>query len=119
MSSEAGLRVNKQPCCTEYKVKDLNLIYFLIGAVVMFLGLVGIGITQPRGTSVTLWCFLYVAISVIFDGFVIAALIFQYSWLIEALLGASAGAATGLGFHSAHHVLEERRTTTKTSDVKA
>ena len=101
-----------------YKVKDLNLIYFLIGAVVMFLGLVGIGITQPRGTSVTLWCFLYVAISVIFDGLVIVALIFQYPWLIEALLGASAGAATGLGIHSAHHVLEERRNP-KASDVKA
>ena len=86
-----------------------DLIYALIGGIIMFFGLVGIGITQPRGTSVPLWCFFYVLISVIFDGLVIVALVFPSTQLINSLLGASAGAATGLGVHSAHHVIEERR----------
>ena len=98
-------------------VKGVIGIYALIGALVMLFGLVGIGITQPRGTSITLWCFFYVIISVIFDGLVVVALMFQYSVLIEALLGASAGAATGLGIHSANHVLEERKSA-KASNVK-
>ncbi len=95
-------------------VKDLDLVIALIGALVMLFALFGIGITQPRGTSIAHWCFLYVTISVIFDGLVIMALVFQYPGLVEAVLGASAGAATGLGIHTTHHVLEERKTS-KTS----
>ncbi len=90
-------------------VKDLDLIYALIGALVMLFALMGIGITQPRGTSVALWSFLYAAISVVFDGLVIVALTLPIPGLVEAVLGASAGAATGLGSHTAHHVLEERK----------
>ena len=87
-----------------------SLIYALIGALIMLFVLVGIGITQPRGTSVAFWCFLYVSISVGFGAFVVLALIFQNPILLEVLLGASAGATTGLGIHSAHHILEERKT---------
>lgn len=57
------------------------------------------------------WCFLYVVIAVVFDGLVITALLFQNTVLIELLLGLSAGAATGLGIHTAHHVLDERKST--------
>lgn len=73
--------------------------------------LVGIGITQPRRTSTLLWCLFYLVISVVFDGLVVAALLFQNTVLVELLLGLSAGAATGLGIHVAHHVLEERKST--------
>jgi len=31
----------------------------------------------------------------------------EYAWLTEILLGLSAGAATGLAFHVAHHISEE------------
>ena len=81
----------------------------------MFCVLVGIGITQPRRTSIAIWCLFYVIIAVIFDGLVVLALLFQYPTLVEALLGASAGAATGLGIHSAHHVFEERKSTKASS----
>ena len=86
-----------------------GLIYALLGALVMFFVLVGIGITQPRGTNVIIWCLFYVIIAVIFDGLIVFALLFRVQLLIEILLGASAGAATGLGIHSAHHIIEERR----------
>ena len=73
--------------------------------------LVGIGINQPRGTSVKMWCYGYLAISIVFDILVVLALINQnapeFDWLAETLLGLSAGAATGLAIHVAHHISEE------------
>ncbi|MCX8150898.1 MAG: hypothetical protein N3D85_05305 [Candidatus Bathyarchaeota archaeon] len=84
-------------------------IYALIGFLVMFGFLVGIGINQPRGVSVKTWCYGYLAISVIFDILVVITLFnsAQYVWLTNLLLGLSAGAATGLGIHVAHHISEE------------
>ncbi len=84
-----------------------SLIYALIGAVALFCVLVAIGITQPRGTSVRVWCFFYLAIAVFFDGLVVVALWYEHTNLIQILLGASAGAATGLAIHVAHHIFEE------------
>ena len=77
----------------------------------MFGALVGIGINAPRGTSTKLWCYGYLGISVVFDILVVLALLNQgsslFSYLAELLLGLSAGAATGLAIHVAHHILEE------------
>jgi hypothetical protein len=87
------------------------VIYALVGALAMLGVLVGIGINQPRRTSTLLWCFFYLIIAVVFDGLVVAALLFQNTVLVELLLGLSAGAATGLGIHVTHHVLEERKST--------
>ena len=85
------------------------MIYALIGAVVMLVVLVGIGINQPRGTSIKTWCYGYLAIALFFDGLVILALVNQYAPLIETLLGLSAGAATGLAIHVIHHISEEEK----------
>ena len=75
----------------------------------MFGVLVGIGINQPRGTSMKTWCYGYLAIALIFDGLVVIGLIYyyQYEVLVQLLLGLSAGAATGLAIHVAHHITEE------------
>ena len=85
------------------------MIYALIGFLIMFGVLVGIGINQPRGTSVKTWCYGYLAISIGFDVLVVFALLnaSQYVWLTNLLLGLSAGAATGLAIHVAHHISEE------------
>ena len=85
------------------------MIYALIGFLAMLGVLVGIGINQPRGTSVKTWCYGYLAISVIFDILVVLALLYtaQLAWLTETLLGLSAGSATGLAVHVAHHISEE------------
>ena len=71
--------------------------------------LVGIGINQPRGTSVKMWCYGYLAIALVFDALVVLALLnlSHFTWLTDLLLGLSAGAATGLAFHVAHHISEE------------
>jgi ABC-type Co2+ transport system permease subunit len=84
-------------------------VYALIGFLIMFGVLVGIGINQPRGTSMKTWCYGYLAISIGFDVLVIITLVnaSQYVWLNNLLLGLSAGAATGLGIHVAHHIAEE------------
>ena len=84
-------------------------IYALIGFLVMLGVLVGIGINQPRGTSVKMWCYGYLAIALVFDALVVLALLnlSQFTWLTDLLLGLSAGAATGLAFHVAHHISEE------------
>jgi hypothetical protein len=88
-----------------------SLIYALIGFLTMLGVLVGIGINQPRGTSIKTWCYGYLVISVVFDALVVLALINQsapqYAWLTETLLGISAGSATGLAIHVAHHISEE------------
>jgi hypothetical protein len=89
------------------------VIYALIGAVVMLVVLVGIGINQPRGTSIKTWCYGYLAIALVFDILVVLALINQnapqYASLTETLLGLSAGAATGLAIHVTHHISEEEK----------
>ena len=79
----------------------------LIGFLIMFVVLVGIGINQPRGTSVKTWCYGYLTIALIFDALVVVGLIYQNESLIQFLLGLSAGAATGLAIHVAHHIIEE------------
>ncbi len=75
----------------------------------MFGMLVGIGINKPRGLSVKQWCYGYLGISVIFDILVVLALVAAADlvWLTNLLLGLSAGAATGLAIHVAHHISEE------------
>ena len=83
------------------------MIYALVGFLVMLGVMVGIGINQPRGTSIKTWCYGYLAIAVVFDILVVLALFYQVGWLTELLLGLSAGAATGLAFHVAHHISEE------------
>ncbi len=83
------------------------LIYALIGFIVMLVVLVAIGINQPRGTSIKTWCYGYLAISVVFDILVVFALYTQVASLTNLLLGLSAGAATGLAIHVAHHISEE------------
>jgi len=74
----------------------------------MFGYLVGIGINKPRGMSFKTWCYGYLGVSVVFDVLVAVALIewSQLTWLSNLLLGLSAGAATGLAFHVAHHIQE-------------
>jgi len=83
------------------------LIYALIGFLIMFSVLVGIGINQPRGISVKTWCYGYLAIALVFDALVVVGLIYQNELLIQLLLGLSAGSATGLAIHVAHHISEE------------
>jgi hypothetical protein len=75
----------------------------------MFGYLVGIGINKPRGMSVKTWCYGYLGVSVVFDLIVVVAVAGspQFSWLTNLALGLSAGAATGLAFHVAHHISEE------------
>jgi hypothetical protein len=84
-------------------------IFALIGFLIMLGVLLGIGINQPRGVSVKTWCYGYLAISIVFDILVVIALASgsQLAWLTNLLLGLSAGAATGLGIHVAHHISEE------------
>ena len=94
------------------------MIYALIGFLIMLGVLVGIGINQPRVTSIKMWCYGYLAISIIFDILVILALLNQYAWLTEILLGLSAGAATGLAIHVAHHISEENQHDEKTEIKK-
>jgi hypothetical protein len=95
-------------------------IYALIGFLIMFGVLVGIGINQPRGTSVKTWCYGYLAISIGFDILVILALVnsSQYIWLTNLLLGLSAGAATGLAIHVVHHISEEAEHDEKAKEKK-
>jgi hypothetical protein len=88
----------------------------------MLVILLGIGINQPRGISVKAWCYGYLVISVVFDVLVVLAVINQnspqYAPLTETLLGLSAGAATGLAIHVAHHISEEGRKDEKTETKK-
>jgi hypothetical protein len=84
-------------------------IYALVGFLIMFGYLSGIGINKPRGMSVKTWCFGYLGVSLVFDLLVVAALASapEFVWLTNLILGLSAGAATGLAFHVAHHISEE------------
>jgi hypothetical protein len=88
---------------------SFDFVFALIGFLVMLGVLLGIGINQPRGVSVKTWCYGYLAISIVFDILVVIAVASssQLAWLTNLLLGLSAGAATGLGIHVAHHISEE------------
>jgi len=83
-------------------------IFAIVGFLIMFGMLVGIGINQPRGTSMKTWCYGYFAIAIGFDLLVVLALVSgaDFAWLTNLLLGLSAGAATGLAIHVAHHISE-------------
>ena len=82
-------------------------IYALIGFLIMFGLLGGIGINKPRGMSVKMWCVGYLAVALVFDALVVLGLVGQYAPLNNLLLGLSAGAATGLAIHVMHHINEE------------
>ena len=82
-------------------------IYALIGFLIMFGFLGGIGINKPRGMSVKMWCVGYLGVSLVFDALVVLGLIGQYVSVTDLLLGLSAGAATGLALHVMHHINEE------------
>ena len=86
---------------------DFNLIYALVGFLIMLGILGGIGINKPRGMSVKMWCVGYLVVALGFDALVVLGLVGQYSWLNNLLLGLSAGAATGLAIHVMHHINEE------------
>ncbi len=86
---------------------SFDLIYALVGFLIMFGILGGIGINKPRGMSVKTWCIGYLAVAVGFDILVVLGLISGISPLINLLIGLSAGAATGLALHVMHHINEE------------
>jgi len=91
----------------KYLELSFDLIYALIGFLVMFGMLGGIGINKPRGMSVKKWCVGYLVIAIGFDVLVILGLVGNYTPLNNLLLGLSAGAATGLAIHVLHHIDEE------------
>jgi hypothetical protein len=86
---------------------SFDLVYALVGFLIMFGFLGGIGINKPRGMSVKMWCAGYLAVAIGFDVLVIVGLVGQYNWLNNLLIGLAAGAATGLGIHVMHHISEE------------
>jgi hypothetical protein len=86
---------------------SFDLVYALIGFLIMFGILGGIGINKPRGMSVKMWCAGYLVIAIGFDILVVLGLVGNYAPLNNLLLGLSAGAATGLAIHVIHHIDEE------------
>jgi|GEM_PF-819349 len=88
-----------------------KVIYALAGFLAMIGILSVIGINQPRRASIKTWCYGYLLIAVTFDVLVVLALLNRniptYESLTELFLGLSAGAATGLAIHVAHHIREE------------
>ena len=90
-------------------MKNLNFdwIFAVIGFIVMFGYLGGIGINKPRGMSVKMWCVGYLAMALVFDVLVVLGLVGNYAPLNDLLIGLSAGAATGLAIHVMHHINEE------------
>lgn len=86
---------------------SFDWIYTLLGFLIMFGLLGGIGINKPRGMSVKMWCVGYLSIALSFDVLVVLGLVGQFAWLNGLLLGLSAGAATGLALHVMHHINEE------------
>ena len=91
----------------DFDVNSINLIFALVGFLIMLGMLGGIGINKPRGMSVKMWCVGYLAVALGFDALVVLGLVGLYSWLNNLLLGLSAGAATGLAIHVMHHISEE------------
>ena len=88
---------------------SFDLIYALIGFLIMFGILGSIGMQNPRGMSVKMWCAGYLSIAIVFDIVVVFGLIAQYTWLLDLLIGLSAGAATGLAIHVYHDMNEEHQ----------
>jgi hypothetical protein len=86
---------------------DFNLLFALVGFLIMLGMLGGIGINKPRGMSVKMWCVGYLAVALGFDVLAVVGLIGGYKWLTYLLVGLSAGAATGLALHVMHHINEE------------
>ena len=86
---------------------SFDLIYALVGFLIMFGILGGIGINKPRGMSVKMWCVGYLAVAVGFDIVAVIGLVSGIAPLINLLVGLSAGAATGLALHVMHHINEE------------
>ncbi len=82
-------------------------IFALIGFLIMFGFLGGIGINKPRGMSVKMWCAGYLGVALVFDALVVLGLVGQIAAVTDLLLGLSAGAATGLAIHVMHHINEE------------
>jgi hypothetical protein len=91
----------------EIDANTINLIVALVGFIIMFGYLGGIGINKPRGMSMKTWCAGYLAIAVVFDVLAVIGMAFGYTWLTYLLVGLAAGASTGLAFHVAHHISEE------------
>jgi hypothetical protein len=85
----------------------INLILALVGFLIMFGYLGGIGINKPRGMSMKTWCAGYLGIAIVFDVLAVIGMVFGYAWLTYLLVGLAAGASTGLAFHVAHHISEE------------
>ena len=86
---------------------NFDWIYALVGFLIMFGVLCGIGIEKPRGMSVKMWCVGYLAVAVVFDVLVVFGLVRDNAPLNDLLIGLSAGAATGLALHVMHHINEE------------
>jgi hypothetical protein len=84
-----------------------NLIYALIGFLIMFSILGGIGINKPRKMSAKTWCIGYLAVAISFDILAVLGLVSSYTPLNNLLIGLAAGAATGLALHVMHHINEE------------
>ncbi len=87
-----------------------DLIWALVGFLIMFGMLAGIGINEPKfGLTMKQWCYGYLGIAVVFDVLVVLSLVggSEFVWLTNLMLGLSAGAATGLAIHVAHHISEE------------
>jgi hypothetical protein len=91
----------------ELDANMINLILALVGFLIMFGYLGGIGINKPRGMSMKTWCAGYLGIAIIFDVLAIIGMVFGYTWLTYLLVGLAAGASTGLALHVAHHISEE------------
>ena len=89
------------------KLIPFDLIYALIGFLIMLGILGGIGINKPRGMSTKTWCIGYLAVALSFDTLVILGLTNNYTPLNNLLIGLAAGAATGLAIHVMHHINEE------------
>ena len=88
---------------------NFDFIYALVGFLIMFGILGSIGMQNPRGMSVKMWCAGYLSIAIAFDIIVVFGLIAQYIWLLDLLVGLSAGAATGLAIHVSHDMNEEHQ----------
>ncbi|MCL1978474.1 MAG: hypothetical protein FWG55_10325 [Candidatus Bathyarchaeota archaeon] len=86
---------------------SFDLVYALIGFLIMLGILGGIGINKPRGMSVKTWCIGYLTVAIGFDILVVLGLVGNYAPLNNLLIGLSAGAATGLAVHVMHHIDEE------------
>ena len=53
---------------------NFNLIYALVGFLIMLGMLGGIGINKPRGMSVKMWCVGYLAVALGFDALAVVGL---------------------------------------------